>query len=80
MPTHGFLCGSGSAATVETQRPGPPSVTKHTKIPLKVKLSGLLSASEEKSEITFGQIIFRENNKNKTPAYEIFPPIHDKLL
>lgn len=62
---HSLLCGSSSAATVETQPPGPPSVTKHTKLHLKVKLFGLLSASEEKTEITFGQIIFRENNKNK---------------
>lgn len=62
---HGFLCGSGSAATVEREPLGPPLVTEHTKLHLKVKLSDLLSASEEKSEITFGQIIFRENNKNK---------------
>lgn len=62
---HGFPCGSGSAAAVQTQPPGPPSVTKHTKLRLKVKLSGQLSASEENPEITFGQIAFREKNKKK---------------
>lgn len=65
LPMHGFLCGSGSAATVEREPPGPPSVTELTRLHLKAKLSSLLSACEEKSEITFRQIIFRENNKNK---------------
>lgn len=50
LPTHSLPCGSGSAATAETQ---PPPGTKHTKLHVKVKLSGLLSASEEKPEITF---------------------------
>lgn len=70
-PCQGFLCGSGSVDT-ETQPPRPSSVTKHTKLHLRVKLSGLISASEEKLEITFGKIIFRENNKNKNTDYEIF--------